>query len=275
MRNWQRWVGADLGNAGDQIRNRFCMDTESNRRLKQRRRKDCDVILLPTGVSGTEPQFYLYISGTGTAEAVLVTGGTCAGNGQPGTLQFTTANPHTAGYTVGSASAGLQEALVAARFTPSNPAGSSQSGKVIMPPGELKAFARVSIRASNLTVDFSGSIVECWMNDTCIYVGDPAASQQFEDITLINPRGRPTVAGGTKPFIEVNAQKTRLLNVAARVRHSPAARSAHTFRLMTIRLFCLTVWIMCWAPAFVVTARSAAQSSPRRVLSMCFQQSDG
>jgi len=122
----------------------------------------------PVGVSGTESQYYVYISGTGTAEAVLVTGGTCTGNGQPGTLQFTSANAHPAGYTIGSASSGLQEAVIAGRFTPSNPVGSSQSGKVIVPPGELKAFARVSIRASNLTVDFSGSIVECWMNDTCI-----------------------------------------------------------------------------------------------------------
>jgi hypothetical protein len=158
----------------------------------------------PAGVSGTEPQYYVYISGTGTAEAVLVTGGTCAGNNQSGTLQFTTANPHAAGYAIGSASSGLQEALIAARFTPSNPTGSSQSGRVIVPPGEIKAFARVSIRASNVTVDFSGSIVECWMNDTCIFVGDPTASTLFDDVTLLNPRGRPTVAGGQKPFIEVH-----------------------------------------------------------------------
>jgi hypothetical protein len=171
----------------------------------------------PPGVSGAEPQYYVYVSGTGTAEAVLVTGGTCAANGQPGTLQFTTANAHPSGYMVSSASGGLQEALIAARFSPSNPIGSSQSGKVIVPPGELKAYARVSIRASNLTVDFSGSIVECWMNDTCIFVGDISNSNLFEDITLMNPRGRPMVTAGTKPFIEVNAQKTRLFNVAARV----------------------------------------------------------
>ncbi len=42
------------------------------------------------GVTGSEPQYYVYISGTGTPEAVLVTGGTCAGNGLAGTLQFTT-----------------------------------------------------------------------------------------------------------------------------------------------------------------------------------------
>jgi hypothetical protein len=64
---------------------------------------------------------------------------------------------------------------------------------------------------------FSWSIVECWMNDTCLYPGDSSNSNLFEDITLINPRGRPTVAGGQKPFIEVNAQKTRLFNVATRL----------------------------------------------------------
>ncbi len=171
----------------------------------------------PLGVSGAEPQYYVYIAGTGTAEAALVTGGTCAGNGLSGTLQFTTANAHTAGYAVTSASSGLQEALIAARFTPTNPTGSSQSGKVVVPPGELKLFARVSIRASNITVDFSGSVVECWMSDTCIFVGDPANSNLIEDVTLLNPRGRPTISGGQAPFIEVNGQKTRLLNVSTRL----------------------------------------------------------
>jgi len=180
--NWSEANSADLSSAGAQT---------------------VTLNACPSGVSGSEPQYYIYISGTGTAEAVNVSGGTCAGNGQGGTLQFTTANPHPAGYSLGSASGGLQEALIAARFTPSNPTGSSQSGKVIVPPGELKAYAKVSIRASNITVDFSGSIVECWMNSTCIFVGDPASSILFQDITLINPRGRPTIAGGVQPFIEV------------------------------------------------------------------------
>lgn len=171
----------------------------------------------PLGVTGSEPQYYVYISGTGTAEAALVTGGNCASNGLPGTLQFTTANAHAAGYSVGSASGGLQEALIAARFVPTNPAGTSQSGKVIVPPGELKLFARVSIRASNITVDFSGSIVECWMNDTCLYVGDTASSNSYSDITLVNPRGRATVPAGVAPFVEVNAQKTRVLNLSTRL----------------------------------------------------------
>ncbi|MGD0512763.1 MAG: hypothetical protein ABSA29_05635, partial [Terriglobales bacterium] len=169
------------------------------------------------GVTGTEPWYYIYISGTGTAEAVLVTGGTCTGNGQAGSLQFTTLNSHTSGYAISSASGGFQEALIAARFVASNPSGPSQSGKVIVPPGELQVYARVSVRTSNVTVDFSGSIIDCNMADSCIFAGDPSNSTAFLDITLLNPRGRPMVVGGQNAFIEVNAQKTRLLNVTTRI----------------------------------------------------------
>ena len=179
--------------------------------------KTVNLASCPAGVTGTEPQYYVYIAGTGTPEAALVTGGSCSGNGQAGTLQFTTVNGHPAGYTIASASGGLQEALIVARFSPTNPNGPSQSGKVIVPPGELQAYARISIRASNITVDFSGSIVDCYMNDTCIFVGDSGNANSFLDITVLNPRGRPMVVSGQNPFIEVNAQKTRLLNVTTRI----------------------------------------------------------
>jgi hypothetical protein len=152
----------------------------------------------------------------GVREAVQVTGGTCNGDGLAGTLQFVTENAHATGYTVGSASGGLQESLIAARYAPTNPTGTPQSGKVIVPPGEIRLYARVSIRSTNMTVDFSGSIVECYMADTCIFVGDPSNANAYNGVTLINPRGRPMVVGGTFPFIEVNAQKTRIFNLSSR-----------------------------------------------------------
>jgi hypothetical protein len=178
--------------------------------------KTVNLTACPPGVKGNEPEYWVYISGRDTGEAVKVTGGSCAGDGRPGTLQFATARSHASGYTIKSASDGLQEALIAARFIPTNPAGKPQAGKVIVPPGEYQAYARVSIRSANMTVDFSGSIVECHMDDSCIYVGDPKNSSLYENITIINPRGRPMVANGTKPFIEVNAQKTRVINVGTR-----------------------------------------------------------
>jgi hypothetical protein len=168
--------------------------------------KTLNLASCPVGVTGSEPQYWIYIAGTGTPEAVQVTGGTCAGNGQAGSLQFTTANGHSAGYTVSSASGGLQEALIAARYLPMG-AGVTQAGKVIAPPGDFNAYARISVRSSGMTVDFSGSTINCYMSDTCLFVGDSGNSGSYLDITLINPRGRPTVTNGSWPFIDAIAAR--------------------------------------------------------------------
>ena len=67
----------------------------------------------PIGVdtsNNTNAQYAVYVSGTGTAEAVPVTGGTCTSGAASGTIIVTTQNTHSAGFTVGSASTGIQEA---------------------------------------------------------------------------------------------------------------------------------------------------------------------
>ena len=104
---------------------------------------------------------------------------------------------------------------IAARFVPGNPAGLAQSGRVMVSVGEFDAYARVSIRSSNITVDFSGSIADCWMDDTCIYVGDPTSSTRYLDVNVIGPRGRPMVVGGQHPFLEVNATNVSVQHVHA------------------------------------------------------------
>ncbi len=171
----------------------------------------------PPGVIAAEPWYYVYLSGSGTPEAVRVTGGTCKGDGHPGTLEFTTTKVHPMGYAVSSASGGIQEASIAARYVASSLKQPPQSGRVVVPPGEYDVFAPISIRASNQTVDFGGSVLNCYTpDDACIFVGDHASSNAFSDITLIGPRGRPMVIGDTKPFIEVNGQQTRIFNVSTR-----------------------------------------------------------
>ena len=171
----------------------------------------------PPGVIAAEPYYYVYISGAGTPEPVRVTGGTCKGDGHAGTLEFTTVHAHPSGYVVGSASGGVQEASIAARFTPTNPKGTTQSGRVVVPPGEYDVFAPISIRASGQTVDFAGSVLNCYTPDeACLFVGEHGSSNNFENITLLGPRARPMMIAGTKPFIEVNAQQTRIFNVTTR-----------------------------------------------------------
>lgn len=168
----------------------------------------------PSGVTGSEPYYYVYIAGTGTPEAALVTGGTCAGNGSGGTLQFTTVNAHAAGYTVGSASSGLQESSIAARFAVA--AGYYQGATVYAPSGEFPIYARVSFRSNGQSVNFTHAIFDCYANDACLYVGDPANANYTSNVTLIKPRGKPMLSGGMKPMIEINGQATRLQDVATR-----------------------------------------------------------
>jgi len=68
---------------------------------------------VPVGVNGSDLGHYIYITGgTGTAEAVLITGGTAVSGASTGTLSFTPLNNHTGAWTLTSASGGLQEALV-------------------------------------------------------------------------------------------------------------------------------------------------------------------
>ena len=185
--------------------------------LESRRKNTITLTPCPLGVIASEPWYYVYISGVGNPEAVKVTGGTCKGDNRTGTLEFTTVNAHPAGYVIGSASGGIQEASIAARFIPTNPTGLSQSGRVLIPPGEYNVFAPISLRATDQTLDFSGSILNCYTpNDACVFVGDHGPSTLYDHITLIGPRGRPMMAAGTKPFIEVNAQQTRIFNVTTR-----------------------------------------------------------
>jgi hypothetical protein len=166
------------------------------------------------GVIGAEPEYWVYISGSGKAEAVKTTGGTCKGDDQAGTLQFTTSQTHPAGYALSSASSGLQEASIAARWSNQTPPTSLEGGKVLAPPGEFKIFAPVTFLARNQTIDFSGAMFECWVaDDACIKIGIPTDYSATLNVTLVNPRGRPTQLHGRQPMIAVYGQKTRIQNL--------------------------------------------------------------
>lgn len=69
----------------------------------------------PAGVNGADVNHPLRISaGTGTAEAVIITAGSCTSGAGSGTLTFTPANNHSGAWTVSSATSGIREAFIAA-----------------------------------------------------------------------------------------------------------------------------------------------------------------
>lgn len=69
---------------------------------------------VPPGVNGSDAGHYMYISGgSGTAEAVLITGGTAIAGAASGTVIVNCANTHSGAWTISSATGGVQEALIA------------------------------------------------------------------------------------------------------------------------------------------------------------------
>jgi hypothetical protein len=97
----------------------------------------------PTGVAGANTNHYLYVSGgTGTAEPVLITGGTCTSDATTGTVQFTPANAHSGAWTVASATAGIQEAFYS----------SSDPMQVILDEGTITMRGKLSFPRDSISL---------------------------------------------------------------------------------------------------------------------------
>ena len=113
-------------------------------------------------------QYSVYIAGTGTAEAVPVTGGTCTSGGASGTIIVTTANTHAAGYTVGSASSGIQEAI--------NDAGLVNASVALLPSmtglANYTVYAPVFFNTKKSVLSGHGASVQCFTRSACIINGN-------------------------------------------------------------------------------------------------------
>jgi len=163
----------------------------------------------PRGVNGTDLWHYVYIHGTGTPEVVLITGGSCKSGALSGSLQFTASYAHPSGYTIGTATDGVQEAAIAAVMPNGQP-----SRQVMVDPGTHLFRARFSIRASSITVMASGASVICAMNDTCVMMGDPSDANAFNKIVLHGLVIAAGIPGGTWPAVEDNANGSRIENLS-------------------------------------------------------------
>jgi hypothetical protein len=165
----------------------------------------------PRGVNGTDAWHYLYVSGTGTPEMILITGGSCISRASSGTIDFTAVYSHPVGYTIGTATAGVQEAVVDAQMPNTN---GQVSRQVMIDPGGHLFRARLSIRGTGMTVTSSGATITCAMSDTCIMMGDPSDSNLFASITVSGLRIIPGVQKGTWPAVEDNANGSTIVGLS-------------------------------------------------------------
>ena len=102
---------------------------------------------VPLGISGTDTNHYLRISGgVGAAETVLITGGSAvSGNPTPQTIIVNCANTHSGAWIISSASGGLQEAINVAAST----SGTSNIAPQIVISKPLTVYNTVTVPGIN------------------------------------------------------------------------------------------------------------------------------
>jgi hypothetical protein len=162
----------------------------------------------PAGVdtsNNTSAQYAVYIAGTGTAEAAAVTGGTCASGASTGTITLTTAHAHSAGYTVGAANGGNQEAINVA-------AGSGLSHAVIqeVPTGgantaNYNIYWPVFLKASKSMLNGYGADWACYTRSTCLMVGTYAEGANASTVVGLEFQSAVNVTGAHISSVSASA----------------------------------------------------------------------
>jgi hypothetical protein len=149
---------------------------------------------VPKGVNGSDAHHYLYISGgTGTAEAVLITGGTAVSGAASGTVIVTCANAHSGAWTIKSATVGIQEAVQIFQTA-------ATGGRVLIPAGGFGIFAGVYVAHSGISIYGRGM-----QGGTALFQGTPNVTTfTFDstegngifDLQIIDSSGGSTISWG-------------------------------------------------------------------------------
>lgn len=109
---------------------------------------------VPFGVNGSDQNHYLYISGgTGTPEAVLITGGSAVSGGASGTLIVNCAGAHSGAWTIKSATAGIQESVNLLAST---------GGKIYLPYRTMLTYATITVSGLN-SIWLVGQGISSWI----------------------------------------------------------------------------------------------------------------
>jgi hypothetical protein len=143
----------------------------------------------PLGVDTSgNSMYFVYLSGQGTPEPAMVTGGTCTGGTASGTIVFTPKNTHSATYVLSSASSGIQEAINDACGLPSG-SGGNPNAHVILPAtgataNALPVYGSIFAHCSRTLIEGNGTLLACSTRDRCMVLGDLVNANHYDAITL-------------------------------------------------------------------------------------------
>ena len=123
---------------------------------------------VPRGVNGTNKHHWLWIDqGTGTPEAVEIIGGTAVSGATSGTVIVNCTSAHSGGWSIGSATGGIQEALYISRYV-----AVAQQLTVIHAP----VYMDVAKQLYGAPI-WGSEIKQASANTDCIWIGDNGTAQ--------------------------------------------------------------------------------------------------
>ena len=152
----------------------------------------------PVGIDTTSGSGYqVLLSGGGNSEAVNVarTSGDCASGASSGAIHFTPFFSYSSGYTISSASSGLQETINVACGTSATP-WKNQQCSVILPSNggpttgsnhplnTYSVYGTLFMHANHALLSGYGVSLNCLGRGACIQAGDLVNSGDYADITI-------------------------------------------------------------------------------------------
>jgi hypothetical protein len=162
----------------------------------------------PAGIDTTSGAGYqVLLSGGGNSEAVNVVtaAGGCTSGAASGTITFTPFHSYEAGYTIGSASSGIQEALNAACGVNATLYKNSQCNVTIPANGPdsfintYNVSGTIYLHSNQSVLNGQGTTLNCLGRGACLQVGDLRNSNNFTDNTVAGLSFRSPVNLSSSP----------------------------------------------------------------------------
>lgn len=245
----------------------------------------------PTGIdtmSGAGYQVLLTGGGNSEAVNVVTAPGGCTSGAATGTVTFTPFHSYAAGYTIGSASSGIQETLNSCGGTsattyhnggcnvtiPANgPGPSSTGGKYAA--NTYRIYGTIFLHSSNSVLSGRGVTLYCLGRGPCLQVGDLVNSNDFSNNTVEGIAFSDPVSLASNPsFAGVNITNTSVTGGIATI----TTASAHGFRAGDMITILFTDNPTYWGDAIVAsvpTSTTFTYAHPRSGGSVVLQASPG
>lgn len=195
----------------------------------------------PVGIDTTSGAGYqVLLSGGGNSESVSViaASGGCTSGATSGAITFTPFYSYAAGYTIGSASSGIQETINAACGTSSSPNFNDQCNVTIPANGPYRGgpgqsinnynvYGTIFFHSSQSALNGYGASLNCMGRGPCLQIGDLTNSNDYGSNAV---RGlsfkSPTNLSSNSAYAGVNVSNTSVVSGYATIKTS----AAHNFR---------------------------------------------